>query len=939
MPLIITSRIGVITSLGRQCRPYVGVSIRFMLHGRERECAQLDRLLDDARAGRSGALVLRGEAGIGKSALLDYAADRANGFRVLRGAGIESESEFPFAAAHQLLRPIHAHIGELPPRQRVAVEAAFGLGPATGDDNFLVSLGILSLLSEAAEQEPVLCLIDDAQWLDEPSADALTFVARRLEADRIVLLFAVRDQETAILAGGALPNLRLEGLDAKAAHGLLGDGPTVSPAVRDLLIASTAGNPLGLRELPAALRPEQLSGREPLPDRLPLSEELERALLTRLDRLPAASHTMLLLASAELTGDPRVILAAAELLDVPADALADAEAAGIVRVVDGQVTFRNPLVRSAIYRNATFLERRAANQALASALTSPEDADRRAWQLASAAVGPDETLAAELTAVAERALERGGHGAAATAYERAAALTPATATQSERLVAAARAAWQGGKPDRARELLDSAGPIASSAHLRADVARLRGNIAFSCGEPGAGYVSMSDGADEIATSDPSLAASMFAEMGLLAWVGGDVLGVTEAARRLADLPAPSDRTAITASLIVGLAHFLKGDSESAAAALQRAAESAQQTDDFNGLSQTASAALFLGDDARAMTMFTRAAARARADGAVNSLPVVLGPLGTLQAWTGRYATAVATASEGLRLALDTGQENAAAHHRSVLAWVAAVQGREDDCRDAAASALARAIGHRLGPQGGIASWALALLDLGMGRPIEAFDRLNAMAGSSPAGTHQAVKTFAAADLVEAAIRADRLDRAEEAAMTLRAWSSHVGAPWALALSARCDALLADGSEEHFARAAALHAQSGRPFDAARTALLRGEYLRRSRRRTAARTHLRAACEAFEGLGATPWAERARAELKATGETARKRDPSTIGQLTPQELQIARLVGEGGTNREIAAELFLSPRTIDYHLHKIFTKLGMSSRAELVRLITAGDAAR
>lgn len=907
-----------------------------MLHGRDRESSQLDALLTDARAGGSGALVLRGEAGIGKSALLDFAAAQADGFRVLRGEGIESESEFPFAAAHQLLRGVRSHIADLPPRQRVAVEAAFGLGPATGDDKFLVSLGILSLLSEAAEGQPVLCLIDDAQWLDESSADALTFVARRLEADRIVLLFAVRDHETGVFADATLPELHLDGLDADAARALLNEGPSVAPHVRDLLIASTAGNPLGLRELPRSLSAEQLSGRDPLPDQLPLSAELERAFTTQLNRLAAPTKTMLLLASAELTGDLRVVLAAAQLLDVPADALADAETTSVVRVVDGQVTFRNPLLRSAIYRGATFLQRRAANQALASVLTRPEDADRRAWQLASAAVGPDETLAAELAAVAERALGRGGHAAAATAYERAAELTPSAAAQSGRLVAAARAAWQGGKPDRARTLLDSAGPMASDATVRADVARLRGNIAFACGEPEAAYSSLSEGADLITDADPQSAASMLAEMGQIAWVSGDVLRVAEAARRLSELPEPSDRTAITASLIVGLAHFLKGDTESATAALQRAAESAEQSDDCAALSQTAGAALFLGDDARALTMFTRAAARARADGAVDTLPTVLGPLGALQAWTGRYATSEATASEGLRLALDTGQENPAAHHRSVLAWVAAVQGRERDCQEAAAAALARAIAHRLGPQAGIASWALALMDLGQGRPAEAFDRLSALAGSSPGEGHQVVKTFAAADLVEAAIRIDKPGHAAEAASTLRGWAAYVEAPWALALSARCDALLADGADEYFERAAGLHAQSSRPFDAARTELLWGEFLRRRRSRAAARTHLRAACEAFEGLGAAPWAERARIELQATGETARKRDVSTISQLTPQELQIARLVGAGGTNREIGAELFLSPRTIDYHLHKIFTKLGMSSRAELVRLVASGD---
>ncbi|HEX8627968.1 MAG TPA: helix-turn-helix transcriptional regulator, partial [Catenuloplanes sp.] len=313
-------------------------------------------------------------------------------------------------------------------------------------------------------------------------------------------------------------------------------------------------------------------------------------------------------------------------------------------------------------------------------------------------------------------------------------------------------------------------------------------------------------------------------------------------------------------------------------------------------------------------------------------------MASLEMWTGRYAAAAASATEGLRLALDTGQENPAAHHRGVLAWIAAVQGREQDCRDNAAAALARAIGHRLGPQAAIASWALAVLDVGLGRPTEAFDRLTALAAAGAGEGHPMVKIFAAADLVEVATRTGRDAEARTAATTLQTWADHAGATWGLALAARCQGLLTDGedADAHFARAVHLHAGSGRPFDAARTELLWGGLLRRRRRRTQARTHLRAACEAFERLGAVPWAELARAELQATGETARKRDPSTVGDLTPQELVIARLVGAGGTNREIAAQLFLSPRTVDYHLHKVFAKLGMSARSELVRMAVSGD---
>jgi DNA-binding CsgD family transcriptional regulator len=902
-----------------------------MLHGRSRECARIDELLDAGRAGRSGVLVIGGEPGVGKSALLDYARGRGEGFRVLRSAGIESESEFPFAAVHQLVRPVWDHVVDLPTRQRVAVDGAFGLGPASGDDGFLVSLGILGALSDAASDCPVLCLIDDAQWLDEPSADALTFVARRLEADGIVMLFAVRDHETAVLTAAGLPRLQLDGLDTTAAHALLCEGRSMSERVRDVLVDLAAGNPLGLRELPTSLTEDQLSGRAPLPDRMPLSDGLERAFLARIRRLPDATQTVLLLAAAEQTADLRGVLAAAALLEVPVDALGDAEAAGIVYIDDDRVAFRQPMVRSAVYRGATFLQRRAANQALAAVLTGPEHADRRTWQLASAAVGPDEGLAAQLVAIAEGASARGGHASAAAALERAAELTSAQEVQAQRLFAAAQSAWRAGKPERARMALDRAAPLAGDVRLRAEIHQLHGTIAFACSELDTAYESLRRGADLIVAIDPPLAAGMLAEMGRIAWVSGDVPRIGEAARRLVALPTPTGRTAVTASLVVGLDHFLTGDTAAATAALQGAADSVEDSDDFTLLGQTGAAAMFLGDDARALSMIIRACAAARTAGAVDALPTLLGPLGALQAWTGRYGSSAATATEGLRLALDTGQENAAAHHRSVLAWLAAVQGREQDCRDAAAASLARAIGHRLGPHAGISSWALALCDLGMGRPAEAFDRLDAMAGARTGEGHQVVRTFAAADYVEAALRVDRTDRAEEAAMLLRAWASHVRAPWALALSARCDALLADGSEEHFARAAALHAKSSRPFDAARTDLLRGEFLRRRRSRAQARTHLRAACEAFEGLGATPWAERARVELQATGETARKRDPSTMTQLTPQELQIARLVGAGGTNREIAAELFLSPRTIDYHLHKIFTKLGMSSRTELARL--------
>jgi DNA-binding CsgD family transcriptional regulator len=904
-----------------------------MLHGRRQECARIEDLLVGARAGRSGALVLRGEAGIGKSALLRYAAEHADGMRVLLGSGVESESEYPFAVIHQLLRPVREYLEAVPPRQRAALGAALQLEAPVGDERFLVSIGVLSVLAEVAEQGPLLCLIDDAQWLDGPSADALTFTARRLEAEGIVLLFAARDHERRTFHAPSLPELHLTGLDAQAAQALLSEGVSVAPQVRDLLVARTAGNPLALRELPASLTDDQLAGRAALPDQLPVSADVERVFLERVRRQPPATQTLLLLAAAEETGDLAAVLAAAERLGVPADALDVAERAGLVRVEATGITFRHPLVRSAVYRGATFLQRRAAGQALAAVLDAEQDADRRAWQLAATAIGPDEALADELDRTAERARRRSGHAAAATAYERAAQLTATSEPQARRLLAAARAAWSAGQPDRARALLDQAGRQAAGAQLRGQVEHLRGLIELACGVPLTAQTSLLAGADLIADLDPPLAATMLAEAGRIAWLSGDLRRLGEVSRRLTSLPAPDGAAAVTAQVVIGLGYFLHGDTARAAELLRSGAALAEKVDDPTALGLAAGGALFIGDDAAAAMLFARATARARADGAVDTLPWLLAPMAALEMWTGRYAPAAANATEGLRLAVETGQVNPAAHHQSVLAWIAAVQGREQDCRDAAGAALARAVAHRLGPQAAIASWALAMLDVGMGRPVEAFERLDALTNAGPGEGHQMVKVFAAADLVEAAVRTGRSAEAEAALARLQAWAAHSGEPWASALVGRCQGLLidGDGADEHFERALALHARSGRPFDAARTELLFGESLRRRRRRSRARTHLRAACEGFERLGALPWAEQARVELRATGETARRRDPGKISQLTPQELQVVRLVGDGGTNREIAAQLFLSPRTVDYHLHKVFTKLGMSSRAELVRL--------
>jgi DNA-binding CsgD family transcriptional regulator len=908
-----------------------------MLHGRQSECTRIDELLDAARAGRSGTLVLRGEAGIGKSALLRYAAERATGMRILRCIGTESESEFAFAAVHQLLHPVHDLIDAIPDRPRAALRGAFGLGPPTGDgDRFLISLAVLSVLAEAAEERPLLCLVDDAHWLDGGSAGALTFVARRLDAEGIAILFAARDHDAASFDAPGLPDLVLSGLPPDAAGALLAERSTVDMpvAVRDRLVASTAGNPLALLELPAALSAAQLAGAEDLPHRLPVGPDVEQVFLDRVRRESADTQTLLLIAAAHETGDLDVVLRAAAGLGVDGSALDAAERSSLVRVDAREVTFRHPLVRTAVYRGATFRQRREAQRALAAVMDREEDRDRRAWHLAAGALGPDESVADELHRSAEQARRRGGHAAAATAYERSAQLTAAAEARSARFADAADAAWLAGTPARARALLDRAAAFAPPPRLLARITHLRGAIETACGDLTAAYAILLTGAEPIADLDPGLAARMLTEAGQVAWLGGDVPALREAGRRLAALPAPEDTVRLRAELVLGLDSFLAGDTAAAVPRLRDVADQAPHSPDPRAVTLAAAGALFLGDDAVAIRLFATAVTRARSAGAAAALPLLLAPLSSVEAWTGRYAAAFANASEGLRIALETEQDNPSAHLRGVLAWLAAVQGRADECRAHAGAALSRAVGNRLGPITGISTWALGLLDLGSGHPVAARDRLAALAAAGPGDSHPVIGIFSAADLVEATIRADggpsTHNAAHDALERLATWAADAGAPWAAALVARCRGLLEGDADAHFTEALALHAGAGRPFDAARTHLLYGELLRRRRRRADARVHLRAAHETFERLDARPWADLAGAELRATGETARKRDPSTVSQLTPQEVQIVRIVGSGATNREVAAQLFLSPRTVDYHLRKIFTKLDVTSRAELIR---------
>src|SRR4051812_1701712 len=898
-----------------------------MLVGRGVECAAVECLLLEARESRSGALVIRGEPGIGKSALLGYAIERAGDLRVLRGVGIESESELPFAALHRILLPVPDQVDGIPEPQADALRGAFGLSPGQASDRFLIAVGVLSLLAEAADEQPLLCVVDDAQWLDGASAEALAFAARRLEAEGVMLLFAARDGEATALDG--LPELRLTGLRGEAADALL--AAQLSPALRDHLVESTHGNPLALIELSASLTPDQLGGRDLLPEPLPIGAVLESAFLERVRALPRQSQTLLLVGATDATGDLGIVLGAARVLGVDGDALDPAEAAGLLRVGAGGLEFRHPLVRSAIYQGAPFNERRTAHLALARALVHDQDADRRAWHRAAAVTAPNDEVADELERTSERARRRSGYAAAAAALERAAELTSNDEKRAGRLVAAAHSAWSAGNGRRAEVLLDQAARYGSDLRLFADIDHLRGSFARALGRVADSCSILMAGARRIGETDPAKAIEMLLDAAMAAEYAGDVAQLIEIGRRAQSFSGDDGQTEFARVVVEGMGSMLAGDTEHGSELLRRAV--ALGRDEPQRLLYAALAAEYLGDVTTEQALATRAVSFVRIHGRVGSLPVALEVLATAEAWSSQYAAAAADATEGLRILRDTGQAASGPDFLAFLALHAAVQGREDECRAHAEGALERATALGMGLPAAEASHALALLDLGLGRPAEAFERLHALAGAAPGAGHPRLAHLYVADLVEAAVLAGRADAAEAALSAFERWIEHSNAPPMLALLARCRGQLAagDAAATHFAAALRLHAGNDRPFERARTELLYGETLRRARRRLEGRAHLRAALETFERLGAAPWEERARRELRASGETARKRDPSTIDELTPQELQISRFVSEGATNRQIAAQLFLSPRTIDYHLRNIFRKLDISSRAELIKL--------
>ncbi len=892
-----------------------------MLVGRVEELALLERLLEDARNSTGQAVVLRGAAGIGKSALLEATQRRAEGMTVLRAQGVEAEVELAFAGLHQLLRGVLEHLPRLPEPQQRELGAALGLASGGAVNRFLISAAVLSLLAEAAEERPLLCLVDDVHWLDRASAEALLFAARRLRAEPVAMVFAARDTGEPAFPAAGLVEHRVRGLDPAAAASVLA-GPSAGAVPLDIatrLVEATEGNPFALTELRSALSTAQLRGGEPLPVPLPLTDDLAGRVLARYRALPPRAATLLLVAAADDTGSTGSVLPAAARLGVPADALAPAERAGLIGVEEDRLTFRHPLVRAAILRSAASADRRAAHEALAAVLV--DDPDRRAWHRASAAVGSDDDAAADLLAAADRARDRGAFDAASAAMERAAQLAAAGA-RGGHLVQAAHDAWLGGQTDRARRLTGVARPLVDHRH-RPQLDRLTGMVEFRCGRPADAFGILIRAAEQC--TDDSRAIHLLAEASEAASIAGDIAGCAHAATLAERLPQPAAvEDAALRDLVVGMGRLLTGDRERALEPLHRVVAASGHLAEVIPLAQAGRAAWYLGDEQRARSSFERAVQLARTGGQLGLLPYALNRLAACEFVAGRWASATGYYEEGLELARSTGQEEMVGHLLGGLAQVAAFRGDEQQL-----SSFEEEFRRVAEPRGLVlpedqVAWARGHLRVTEGRAVEALAAVQGI-------RHPAVLTASLVDRVDAAVHAGE----EELA---RAWLDAVvpaaGAPLPRlpAGHAHARALVVGGDEaESCLRHAAGPTAEGRPFDRFRAALALGEHLRREGRRRDARSALEAALHGFLGLGADRWADRARRELRAAGRSTRAAAPGPNARLTPQELQVARYTSEGRPTREVAALLFLSPRTVDYHLRNVFAKLGIASRTELASL--------
>ena len=899
------------------------------LLGRQHEREVLDGVLDGARSGHGGALVVYGEPGVGKTALLEYAVEAAPDFRLARALGVEGEMELAFAALQQLSSPSLDLIEHLPDPQREAFEVALGLSAGRPPNPYLVGLAVLNLLSEGAEERPLLCLVDDAQWLDRSSARVLAFVARRLLAEKIAIVFASREPIDE-LAGVA--ELRVEPLSRRDSRTLL---DSVLPArldepVLEQIVVETHGNPLALLELPRGLTPAQLAGGFDLPAALPLSARIEQSFTRRLARLPRDARQLLLLAAADPTGDAALEWRAAENFGIADAAAHNVEVDGLV-AFDAGVVFRHPLVRSAVYRAADPEERRGAHRALAEATDPAIDPDRRAWHRAQASARPDEEVAVELERSAERAQARGGFAAAAAFLERSSTLTIDPGARAARALAAAEAKEHAGALDDAITLASTAEGGSLDDRQRARVDVLRARISFEANRGNEAPPLLLGAAKRLELHDHAAAREIYLEALTAALFAGR-LGGTVDAREVAaaarSAPKPKSQPRAADLLLDGLA-LLITDGAAAGTPVLRAALTALGNEEdgteegLRWLWLAGRAAGYIWDYENWDALTRRQIRLARESGALTVLPLTLSTRAGVRLYAGNLADASALVDEATAVTEATDGRNVPYAPLALVAF----RGREPDAtrliQATTEDFLARGEGMGLT----LAQWATAYLHNGLAH----YDIALAAAEQAAEDRHELwFSPWTMVELVEAAARSDQNDRAADGLEVLCETTRASGTPWAQGVEARSRALLAEGeaAEIHY-REAIGHLRTTRlRVDLARTHLLYGEWLRRERRRTDARAELRTAHELFSEFGMEAFAERARVELEATGERARKRTVETLGELTPQESQVSRLAAEGKTNREIASQLFISPKTVEYHLRKVFRKLGVKSRTQL-----------
>ncbi len=899
----------------------------------------LDRLVDAVRAGESRSMVVRGDPGVGKTVLLDYLAGQAHGCRVARVTGVQSEMELAFAGLHQLCAPMLEHLGRIPAPQHDALQTAFGVAAGPPPDRFLVGLAVLSLLSEVAGERPLICLIDDAQWLDQASAQALGFAARRLVADPVGMVFAARDPG-ADLAG--LAKLEVVGLQDHDAQTLLASalaGP-LDARVRDLIVAETRGNPLALLELPRGLTTAELAGGFGLPGAAPLTGRIEDSFARQLDVLPAQTRRLLQLAAADPSGDQSLLWRAAGRLGIPVQAAAPAVEAGLAEF-GGRVRFRHPLARSVAYRSASSAERQQMHAALAEVTDPQADPDRRAWHRAQAAAGPDEEVAAELERSAGRAQARGGLAAAAAFLERSVLLTADPARHAERTLAAAQASMQAGAFGKALELLATteAGPLDEFQRARVDL--LRAHVAFASGLGSDAPPLLLKAARRLEPFDLELARETYLAAWGAAGMAGHLAGrdvLLEICRAVRALPPPPSAPTPLDLLLDGLALLITGGHAAAAATLQRAQKvlTSIPVEDVLRWGWMATSAYTIAWDFEGLhAISVRQVQLVRDAGALAELPLHLAQLGIARPWMGDFAGTALLVAETDSVAAATGSPIAP----YTLLRLRALQGREAEASAAIASAIEQAAAGGQGMAAAWAYWAAAVLYNGLAR----YEEAASAAGQATANTlNPWMSMWVLPELVEAAARGGDTKLARDALERLAKTTQPAGTDWALGIEARCRALLSDGAaaDELYREAIDRLGRTRLRPELARAHLLYGEWLRREKRRADARAQLRTAHGMLDAMGMEAFAGRAQRELLATGETARRRTAEAVSTLTAQEASIARLARDGRTNPEIGTHLFLSARTVEWHLRKVFAKLGISSRRELNAALTqAGPADR